>query len=48
MTGRPVIVAVADANAIDVESRPSRTAQADQPNRLSACPARRLGDRCLS
>jgi len=37
-------IAVRDANAIDIEIEPSRTTHVDQPNRLRACPARRLGN----
>jgi len=37
-------VAVRDANAIDVEIEPSRTAHVDQPDRIRACPVRRLGN----
>ncbi len=37
-------VAVGDANAIDIEIEPSRTAHVDQPNRIRAHPARRLGN----
>ena len=44
MTGRPEIVAVRDANAIDIEIEPSRTTHVDQPTRMRSDPARRLGN----
>ena len=37
-------VAVRDANAIDIEVEPSRTAHVDQPDRIRAHPARGLGN----
>ena len=37
-------VAVRDADAIDVEIEPGRTAHVDQPDRIRAHPARRLGN----
>jgi len=37
-------VAVGDAKAIDIEIEPSRTTHVDQPNRIRAYPARRLGN----
>ena len=44
--GRPATpVAVGDADAVDVEVEPGRAADVDQPDRVRAGPAGRLGDR---